>query len=75
MCIRDRTYAKDKMNRKGLDMIIANDVSNDAIGFNSDHNAVVVLWNNGEKDLELASKETIAQQVVSLIAQRIPGDS
>jgi phosphopantothenoylcysteine decarboxylase/phosphopantothenate--cysteine ligase len=68
------TYAKDKMKRKRLDMIIANDVSNSAIGFNSDHNAVTVLWENGEKDLEQASKETIAQQVIGLIAKRLPGD-
>ena len=42
-------YAKDKMQRKGLDMIVANDVSDQAIGFNSDNNAATVIWSGGEK--------------------------
>jgi phosphopantothenoylcysteine decarboxylase / phosphopantothenate---cysteine ligase len=65
-------YARDKMQRKNLDMIIANDVSNKNIGFNSDHNAVEVLWKGGEKSLGQASKETIAQQVIALIAEHLP---
>jgi phosphopantothenoylcysteine decarboxylase/phosphopantothenate--cysteine ligase len=65
------TYARDKMQKKCLDMIIANDVSNQKIGFNSDHNAVEVLWEDGQQSLEQASKETIAHQVIALIAKRI----
>jgi phosphopantothenoylcysteine decarboxylase/phosphopantothenate--cysteine ligase len=64
-------YARDKMQKKCLDMIIANDVSNQKIGFNSDHNAVEVLWEDGQQSLEQASKETIAHQVIALIAKRI----
>lgn len=37
-------YAAGKLVRKNLDMIIANDVSRTDIGFNSDQNDVVVLW-------------------------------
>jgi phosphopantothenoylcysteine decarboxylase/phosphopantothenate--cysteine ligase len=62
-------YARDKMQRKGLDMIVANDVANQAIGFNSDENEVTVLWRDGEQPLARASKSTIARQIVHLIAQ------
>jgi len=62
-------YARDKMARKGLDMIVANDVSDQSIGFNSDLNAATVLWPGGEQVLERAGKGTIARQIVALIAR------
>ena len=62
-------YARDKMSRKGLDMIVANDVSDRSIGFNSDHNAATVLWPDGEKLLERDGKDNIARQIVHLIAE------
>lgn len=67
-------YAKHKMEHKGLDMIVANDVSDHSIGFNSDDNAVTVLWRDGEQLLERASKSAIARQIVNLIAQQIQRD-
>lgn len=63
-------YARDKMQRKGLDMVIANDVADQSIGFNSDENAVTILWQGGEQILERASKSAIARQIVHLIAQQ-----
>jgi len=65
------TYARDKMQRKGLDMIVANDISDPTIGFNSDDNAVTVLWGSGEQALPRAGKGSIARQIVALIAQHI----
>ncbi|PLW83766.1 bifunctional phosphopantothenoylcysteine decarboxylase/phosphopantothenate--cysteine ligase CoaBC [Kineobactrum sediminis] len=64
-------YASSKMERKGLDMIVANDVSDPAIGFNSDHNAATVLWPGGSRVLEEASKATIARDIIRLIADRV----
>ena len=64
------SYARDKMARKGLDMIVANDVSNQAIGFNSEDNAVTILWSDGELALEQANKDDIARQIVALIAEK-----
>mgnify|MGYP003629604691 FL=1 len=64
-------YARDKLERKHLDMIVANDVSDTAIGFNSDHNAVTVLWQSGSQALAQASKASIARELISLIAQRM----
>ena len=40
-------YARDKLSRKGLDMIVANDVSASGLGFGSDDNAAWLLWRNG----------------------------
>ena len=41
-------HAKDKLERKQLDMIVANDVSKTAIGFDSDRNAVTILTRDGQ---------------------------
>jgi len=61
------SYARDKMRRKGLDMIVANDVSDLSIGFNSDHNEATVLWRDGEQVLARSGKSAIARQIVELI--------
>jgi phosphopantothenoylcysteine decarboxylase/phosphopantothenate--cysteine ligase len=63
-------YAKGKLQKKGLDLIIANDVSRGDIGFNSDHNEVTAIWHDGEKSLGLASKLVVAQRILSIIAAR-----
>lgn len=64
-------YARGKLERKKLDMIVANDVSDTAIGFNSDQNAVTVFWQQGSCALPQASKSTIARELIALIAQRM----
>jgi len=61
-------YAKDKLQRKKLDMIIANDVSDSSIGFNSDHNAVTVLTKDSLVELPEASKHQLAVTIVERIA-------
>ena len=65
-------YARQKIARKHLDMIVANDVSRTDIGFNSDQNAVTVIWPQGQQALEQASKSQIARDIVALIAQQLP---
>jgi len=66
-------YAKDKIQRKKLDMIAANDVSQSGIGFNSDENALSVFWPQGGKLLARASKDIIAQQLIQLIGEKYSG--
>lgn len=63
-------YAKDKLARKKLDMIAANDVSDKRIGFNSEKNALTVFWQEGEKSLEIADKDQLAVQLLQIISQR-----
>ncbi|MDX1692166.1 MAG: bifunctional phosphopantothenoylcysteine decarboxylase/phosphopantothenate--cysteine ligase CoaBC [Ketobacteraceae bacterium] len=64
-------YARAKIRRKHLDMIVANDVSQAGIGFNSDENAVTAIWPDQETPIALASKSRIASQLIDLIAQKI----
>ena len=44
-------HARAKLSKKGADWLIANDVSNPAIGFNSDKNQVYVLGAQGQEVL------------------------
>lgn len=70
-----REYALGKLQRKKLNMIAANDVSNNTIGFNSDQNALSVFWSKGEKKLEIADKQLLARQLMLLVAQRYSEDN
>ena len=63
-------YAQGKLVNKKLDMIATNDVSGSNVGFNSDNNALTVIWPGGHKVLPLASKAQIAKQLIELIAIR-----
>ncbi|WP_174235979.1 bifunctional phosphopantothenoylcysteine decarboxylase/phosphopantothenate--cysteine ligase CoaBC [Agarivorans sp. Toyoura001] len=63
-------YAQDKMARKNLDMIAANDVSKPEQGFNSEQNALTVFWPTGHQQLDLADKSALAQQLLALVAKQ-----
>ena len=65
-----REYAIDKLQRKKLNMIAANDVSDSTIGFNSDQNALTVFWSKGETKLDVADKPILAMQLIHLVARR-----
>ncbi|MDQ2695670.1 MAG: bifunctional phosphopantothenoylcysteine decarboxylase/phosphopantothenate--cysteine ligase CoaBC [Pseudomonadota bacterium] len=65
-------YARDKLRRKGLDMIAANQVG-DGRGFESAQNALHVLWEGGGQELPLADKAQLARRLVALIAERCYG--
>jgi phosphopantothenoylcysteine decarboxylase/phosphopantothenate--cysteine ligase len=62
--------AREKLVRKSLDMIIANDVSQAGIGFNSDQNAVTVLFSAaaGAQHFDKMRKSVLAQKLMQLIA-------
>jgi phosphopantothenoylcysteine decarboxylase/phosphopantothenate--cysteine ligase len=64
-------YAQDKLVRKSLDMIAANWVGRDLGGFDSEQNALQVFWKNGQKDLAMTDKNQLAEQLISLIAERM----
>jgi len=63
-------YAKDKLSRKKLDMIAANDVSKQGLGFNSEQNALHVFWPGGEQKLAVADKYQLALDLMQLINQQ-----
>ena len=60
-------FAKEKKNKKHCDWIIANDVSNPEIGFNSDYNAVSIIY--GDK-VEII-KKNLKSYIASKIAKKI----
>ncbi|MCB1734779.1 MAG: bifunctional phosphopantothenoylcysteine decarboxylase/phosphopantothenate--cysteine ligase CoaBC [Gammaproteobacteria bacterium] len=64
-------YARDKLERKQLDMVAANDVSQPGIGFDSEDNALLVLWRGGEKHLARARKTELARHLITLISERL----
>jgi phosphopantothenoylcysteine decarboxylase/phosphopantothenate--cysteine ligase len=63
-------YAEDKRRRKQLDMIAANQVGIPGSGFESEQNALHVLWEGGEKILPLADKTQLGHALIALIAER-----
>ncbi|MBV1876441.1 MAG: bifunctional phosphopantothenoylcysteine decarboxylase/phosphopantothenate--cysteine ligase CoaBC [Pseudomonadales bacterium] len=64
-------YAKTKLKKKNLDMIIANNVADKAIGFNSENNATTIIWPTGEKVLPQMSKRNIASKIIQTIAEKL----
>jgi phosphopantothenoylcysteine decarboxylase/phosphopantothenate--cysteine ligase len=63
-------YARDKLTRKKLDMIASNWVGRELGGFDSEKNALHVFWENGEKTMAMMDKTDLAEQLISLIAER-----
>jgi phosphopantothenoylcysteine decarboxylase/phosphopantothenate--cysteine ligase len=65
-------YARDKLERKRLDLICANRVGVGATGFESDDNALLVLGRDGfERALGPASKSELASRLLDLVAERL----
>ena len=60
-------HAQEKLTRKGLDLIVANDVSGDVFG--SDSNEVVLLWSSGRREeLQRMPKADVAERVLDCVA-------
>ncbi|MNZ75331.1 Coenzyme A biosynthesis bifunctional protein CoaBC [compost metagenome] len=64
-------YAARKLKDKNLDLIVANDVANPSIGFNSEENAITVIDRElHESSFAQTSKGKIARQLITFIAER-----
>jgi len=64
--------AKEKLKNKNCDMIIANDVANEKIGFNSDLNEVTLFYKDNKKEkLSLKSKSLISDEIVARVNQML----
>ncbi|MGM1052535.1 MAG: bifunctional phosphopantothenoylcysteine decarboxylase/phosphopantothenate--cysteine ligase CoaBC [Pseudomonadota bacterium] len=57
-------YARSKLARKGLDMIVANDVSQAGLGFGSDDNAALLLWRDASAAAATTGPERLDQESV-----------
>ena len=64
--------AEKKLNNKNCDWIIANDVSNKEIGFNSDFNEVTIHYNDKKKEkLSYKKKSEISDEIVDRIINQL----
>lgn len=73
-------YAQKKLKTKNLDMIAANDVSDNSIGFNSEQNSIILFSQDKHAkdnpkvqrvEISLASKANIADQIINTVSQKI----
>ena len=63
-------YARRKLDDKRLDMIAANAVGV-GLGFETDDNALTLLWPGGQRELPRASKAALARELIAVIAERL----
>lgn len=64
-------YARAKLARKNLDLVVANNISDSNIGFNSDDNAVTLIEKNATTEINQRSKQQLARELIALFAQKI----
>ena len=66
------TNAKEKLNEKNCDWVIANDVSDQTIGFGSDFNKISIFYKDKpEENFEKMSKSLVAEEIVKRVIQQI----
>jgi len=65
-------HARDKLARKGCDLIVANDVSEETGVFGGDSNAAHLVTREGVDTLPKMSKAALADQIVAFIAHSLP---
>lgn len=62
-------YARGKLEKKKLDLIVANRVGRDC-GFDRDENAATALWSGGDQVFPETSKTQLARELIELVAER-----
>jgi phosphopantothenoylcysteine decarboxylase/phosphopantothenate--cysteine ligase len=66
--------AADKLRRKGVDLLVANDVAEEGSGFGTDTNHVWILAADGSQvDLPLRSKRAVADEILDRVAGALDG--
>jgi len=69
------THAQQKLERKGLDLIVANDVSAPGSGFGTETNQVVILDRTGAEQLPLLPKRAVADRILDRVAKLLHENS
>ena len=62
-------FARRKLEGKGLDAVVLNDISQGGIGFDSDENEVVIVTRGGEVPVPRMSKREIAEAILEQVAR------
>jgi phosphopantothenoylcysteine decarboxylase / phosphopantothenate---cysteine ligase len=60
-------YGRGKLERKGLDAVVVNDISRADIGFEGDHNEVTIVTAAGDEHVERASKAEVARAICDAV--------
>jgi len=63
------SYAKSKLQQKGADLIVANDVSRSDAGFDVDTNAVTLVSASGTEEIPLQAKSAVAEKILDRVEQ------
>ncbi|NIP98384.1 MAG: phosphopantothenoylcysteine decarboxylase, partial [Akkermansiaceae bacterium] len=61
--------ARDKLRRKDCDLVVANDVSQEGLGFDSDHNQVILVYPDRVEPLPLDTKEHLAHLILDSVQE------
>lgn len=62
-------YARSKMEKKGLDLVIANDITKAGAGFNTDTNIATIISHTSETELPLMSKRELADKILDEVVR------
>ncbi|HMQ02834.1 MAG TPA: bifunctional phosphopantothenoylcysteine decarboxylase/phosphopantothenate--cysteine ligase CoaBC [Pyrinomonadaceae bacterium] len=62
-------YARSKMENKGLDIVVANDITVKGAGFNSDTNIATIITRSSETEVPLMSKRELADKILDEIVK------
>jgi phosphopantothenoylcysteine decarboxylase/phosphopantothenate--cysteine ligase len=60
-------YARSKMEKKGLDLVVANDITKQGAGFNADTNIATIISRDGEIELPLMPKRELADRILDAV--------
>ena len=63
--------SKEKLVNKNLDMIIANNLRQEGAGFAGDTNIVTIISKNDIKQLEMLSKEIVANKIIDAVLKNM----
>jgi phosphopantothenoylcysteine decarboxylase/phosphopantothenate--cysteine ligase len=63
-------YGRDKLERKGLDAIVVNDIARSDIGFDTPENEVTIVTAAGEQTVPRASKAEVARAILAEVSNR-----
>ena len=67
--------AQGKLERKHLDLIVANDVTKPGAGFNTETNAAALIWAGGTEECPLQSKRKLADVILDRVMQLRAGEN
>ncbi len=65
-------HSLKKLDEKNCDWIVANDVSDKSIGFDSDENQVSIFYNNNKREtLDKMKKSLVAREIVNRVINKL----